>query len=146
MMLSDHFSLAEFTASDTAARAGIDNEPSPDILENLRWNAANLEAVRSLLGVPLHITSGYRCPALNTLVGSKPTSAHIHGLAADFIAPAFGKPIDVCDKIAASGIPFDQLIHEFGRWTHIGWTKLGEHPRRQVLTINASGTHAGIIA
>lgn len=150
MNLSDHFSLPEFTTSETAERAGIDNTPSEEIRQNLVWNASNLEAVRSLLNAPLHITSGYRCPQLNVLVGSKPTSAHVLGLAADFIAPTFGKPIDVCDKIVASGIPFDQIILEFAGsghgWTHIGWAKFGDHPRRQVLTINQNGTHQGIVA
>lgn len=147
--LSDHFMLSEFTLSETAERNGIDNTPSEEILQNLVWNASNLEAVRSLLNAPLHISSGYRCPQLNVLVGSKPTSAHVLGLAADFIAPHFGKPIDVCDKIMHSGIPFDQLIMEFAGggkgWTHIGWAKFGDHPRRQVLTIDRNGTHPGIV-
>lgn len=143
--LSDHFMLSEFLRSETAARQGIDNSPSDAIEQALIWNAANLEAVRSLLGVPLHISSGYRCLALNAAVGSKPTSAHVKGLAADFDAPQFGSPLAVCQRIVASQIPFDQLIWEH-TWTHIGWVRLGETPRRQVLTLMPGNTYAsGIV-
>ena len=70
MKLSAHFSLAELTVSQEAARRGIDNTPGPDVLKALEWNAANMEAVRSLLNAPVLISSGYRCPALNRAIGS----------------------------------------------------------------------------
>lgn len=142
--LSLNFTLGEFLRSDTAARKGIDNTPSPEILRALERLAVNLEDVRRLLGVPLHISSGYRCLALNRAIGSKDTSAHVRGLAADFDAPEYGPPADICRAIYASDIQYDQLIYEFGRWVHLGWARPGEGVRRQVLTIDRYGTRPGI--
>ncbi|HXF44864.1 MAG TPA: D-Ala-D-Ala carboxypeptidase family metallohydrolase [Burkholderiaceae bacterium] len=132
--LSAHFDLEEFLVSEIAARRGIDNTPTPEIVENLKRLALALEDVRMLLGHPIYITSGYRCPALNVAVGGSATSAHPYGLAADFICPGFGAPLDICTAIAAAGIVFDQLIHEFGRWVHFGLAIGAAEPRRQVLT------------
>jgi zinc D-Ala-D-Ala carboxypeptidase len=144
MLLSTHFTLEELTASDTAARKGWDNQPPPDILDRMRDTLApGLEQVRHALGdTPIHITSGYRCPKLNQAVGSKPTSAHLWGYAADFICPRVGYPIAVTKRLADSGIEFDQLIHEFGRWTHISFDP---RMRGQVLTIDRQGTRTGIL-
>lgn len=144
--LSLHFTLGEFLRSETAARSGIDNDPSPEILHALQRNAENMETVRTLLGnVALHISSGYRCLALNRVLHSKDTSAHVKGLAADFEAPGFGTPLEVCTQIAASEIAFDQLIYEH-TWTHIAWPPVGVSPRRSVLTLMRGGTYsAGII-
>jgi zinc D-Ala-D-Ala carboxypeptidase len=143
--LSAHFTLAEFLRSETAARHGIDNTPAPEILHALQRNAENMEAVRALLGVPLHISSGYRCLALNRAIGSKDTSAHVRGLAADFEAPEFGPPVDICHAIVASDIVYDQLLYEH-TWVHIGWPAADAVPRRQVLTLMPGNTYAtGII-
>ena len=143
--LSGHFTLGEFLRSETAARLGIDNLPGPEILHALQRNAENMEDVRALLGVPLHISSGYRSIDLNRALGSKDTSAHVKGLATDFDAPDFGSPLEVCNRIAASAIPFDQLIYEH-TWTHIAWPKLGVAPRLSVLTLMPGGTYtAGIV-
>lgn len=131
MNLTEHFTLAELTASETAARLGIDNTPSDAIIHNLTRTALLLEQVRTLLGPPI-ISSGYRCPALNSVIGGAPRSAHMLGLAADFIVPAFGTPLEVCQALSANALQYDQLIHEFGRWVHIGLRE-GE-PRRQDLT------------
>ncbi|MEI6684307.1 MAG: D-Ala-D-Ala carboxypeptidase family metallohydrolase [Bacteroidota bacterium] len=134
--LSPHFSLEELTFSQTAARQGIDNSASPQVAANLVLVAGILEDIRSLLGdVPIHISSGYRCPALNTLIGGSRTSAHMNGLAADFTAPDFGSVLEVAQAIAASGLVFDQLIHEYGTWVHVGMAAAGVAPRRQLLTI-----------
>lgn len=144
--LSENFTLGEFLRSETAARLGIDNTPTPEIIEALRRNAQNMESVRIVLGVPLHVSSGYRCLALNRALKSKDTSAHVDGRATDFEAPAFGSPLAVCRQIEASPIPFDQLIFEHS-WTHIGWAKQEEMPRRQVLTLMKDGSYAtGIVA
>lgn len=119
--LSDHFTLAELCHSETAIRKGLPNTPSPEIRSNMGVMAQGLEAVRSLLGgVPIIVSSGYRSPELNRAIGGSPTSAHCQGWAADFIAPAFGTPLEICTEIAASGIPFDQLIEE-GTWVHISF-------------------------
>lgn len=132
--LSPHFTLGELTASDTAARRAIDNTPSEAIVSNLHRVAATLEAVRALHGKPLVVTSGYRCPALNQAVGGARDSAHVKGLAADINVPGIS-PYDLGSAIINAGIEFDQLIHEFGSWVHIGLAPDGVKPRGQLLTI-----------
>lgn len=145
-MLSPHFSLAELVASDTARAKGIDNQPPPGVVENLARLAELLELVRDVLGNhPIRINSAYRCPELNRAVGSAGTSMHLHGLAADFVCPQFGSPLRICQAIAASSLAFDQLIHEFGQWVHIGLPKPDRPSRRQQLTIDRAGTHVGLL-
>lgn len=140
MNLTKHFELDEFLISETASRLGIDNSPPPEVLTNLMKLALVLEDVRALLGKPIIITSGYRSSALNAAVpGSSKTSAHCHGLAVDFISPQFGKPLDVCLAIANSDIHYDQIIHEGGRWVHLGLSKSGEPSRLQKLTAKFPG-------
>ena len=117
MQLTPHFSLEELTVSPTAARLGIDNTPTPEALHNLKALARGLELVRALLLNPLHISSGYRCAALNKAVGGASFSAHVLGYAADFVCPQFGRPFEIVRAIADSGIPFDQLINE-QTWVH----------------------------
>ena len=129
------FALAQLTHSDTAITHGIDNLPHDEHLPNLRRLASALESIQSLLEQPLLISSAYRSPEVNRLVGGVPTSKHALGLAADFVCPAFGAPLEVARAIAACGLEFDQLIHEFGRWVHLGWAPSGIAPRRQMLTI-----------
>ncbi len=143
--LSPHFTLREFLRSETAARRGIDNLPSSEIIHTLERNAVNMERVRQLLGVPLQISSGYRCLDLNRAIGSKDTSAHVEGRATDFEAPEFGPPIDICRSIYASDILYDQLIYEHS-WVHIAWPRVDAAPRRSVLTLMPGGTYAaGIV-
>ena len=146
--LSEHFTLEELTFSQVAARQGIDNTPPPEIVQNLKRVAAVLEEVRSLLGGKvIHINSGYRGPALNAIIGGSKTSAHMTGLAADFIAPAFGSVLEIAKAIEVSGIVFDQLIHEYGTWVHIGLAANGAKPRRQKLTIfKGTGYLPGILS
>ena len=122
MNLTPHFPLHELTFSINAKRLGIDNLPTVEHLENLKKLALVLEDVRELLGNhPITITSGYRCKELNDKTpGSSTTSYHIMGLAADFICPGYGKPLDVAKKIASSNIKYDQLINEGGDWVHLG--------------------------
>ena len=134
MNLSPHFTLEEMTFSQTASRLDIDNTPDPEAIRNLRVLASTLEAVRVLLGVPIIISSGYRCLRLNNVVGGSAKSAHIQGLAADFVAPPY-TPLDVCQKIEASKIVFDQLIHEHD-WVHLA---VGPRQRREVLTLTKGG-------
>ena len=147
MNLSEHFTLAEFTASDTAARRGIDNTPSAQIIGSLTILAAKMEEVRVLLGYPVSISSAFRCSALTKISGSKPTSKHVQGQAADFRCDGYGSLLDVIQAIRKSGIVYDQLILEFfnpttgGGWVHIG---MGAENRKQLLTINSSGTFAGV--
>ena len=135
-MLSPHFSLAELTASETAARKGIDNTPPEPVRAALQRTALGLEAVRSLLGAPIIISSGYRSPALNKLVGGQRNSQHLTGEAADFIAPGFGPPAAIVARIVASAVDYDQVIVEYGRWVHISFS---DTARRQALVIDATG-------
>lgn len=131
MMLSEHFNLNEFTASETATRKGIDNTPPAVVTEKLRMLAATLEQVRSLLGNnSIRISSGYRCLALNRAIGSGDLSAHVLGYAVDFTCPKFGTPKEVANKIAESSIRFDQIIFE-QKWVHLS---VDPRNRREVLT------------
>ena len=143
MNLTTNFSLEELTHSEVAERKGIDNRPNEAIIENLRKLANGLELVRALLGGPILVSSGFRCPALNQLIGGAARSQHMEGLAADFICPAAGVPAEICRKIAASAIPFDQLIYEY-TWCHISFA---DSPRYSILTFNrvSKGYDRGII-
>jgi hypothetical protein len=143
IMLSRHFSLADLTISETAARRGIDNTPTGEVLENLKRTAGHLEDIQTRLGAIIAVSSAYRSPALNRVIGGSNSSDHTRGLAADFTCRAIGTPHEVCTRIEASGIGFDQLIHEFGRWVHIGF---GPRMRRQSLTVfQGTGYKLGIL-
>ena len=133
-MLSPHFSLSELTVSQEAVRRRIDNTPGEDQVENLRRLCEVLEQVRSVLGKPITINSGYRSPAVNTAVGGKPTSEHCDGRAADIICPAYGNPFQVATAIYNAGIEFNQLILEFGAWVHISIPAQGKGPKHEALT------------
>lgn len=135
MKLSQHFTLAELTGSDYAVRHGIDNVPDGAILDNLSTLAQGLERVRALLVAPMFISSGYRCPELNAALKGARRSAHLRGLAADFVAPGFGSPLAICRRLEAEAayLNFDQLIQE-GRWVHIAFPEISESPRLEVLT------------
>lgn len=131
--LSENFTLAEFTASQTAARKGIDNTLPGELLPNARHTAKKLQDVRSFLGNrPMHITSGYRCPALNRAIGGSRLSAHMMADAADFVCPTFGSPIQIVRKLAKELYDFDQLILEFDEWVHVSFAA---DCRGEVLTI-----------
>jgi zinc D-Ala-D-Ala carboxypeptidase len=137
MILDEHvtpnFALSEFIVSDTAARMGIDNTPPAAVLATLRnVLIPAMEDVRTRLGVPVVIKSGYRCPELNSAVHGAPASDHLTGHAADFVAPGFGSPREVA-KFLVDQMPqfvFDQLIHE-GGWVHVSFSP---HRRNEVLT------------
>ena len=138
---SPNFSLDELTFSETATRKGIDNTPSDDVLDNLYKTAMEMENGRELLNNnPILISSGYRCLELNTLLGSKPTSAHIRGLACDFTCPKFGDPDDIVDAIFKSDIQYDQIILEFDKWVHLAFPENGKSARKKALIINKKGT------
>jgi len=146
MKLSQHFSLAEFTRSQTAKRMGRTVVADPAIIDNLTQLCEHvLEPVRMQLnfnfggGVRIHPTSGYRPAWLNKAIGGSKTSDHVNGRAADFVLSG-GIDLDLfaaCHCIADSNIPFDQLIHEGGEWIHISFRD-AEHPRREVKTATFS--------
>ena len=138
MSLSPHFSLAEFTVSETAARRDIDNTPPAEVMPALKRTAQGLEAVRVRLGcAPIIVTSGYRSPALNAAIGGAAQSQHMTGEAADFICPRFGSPAEIAAALVDSGIAYDQLLLEFGRWIHISFS---DTPRHHALSIDRTGT------
>ena len=135
MNLSEHFTLEELTASDYAARHGIDNAPSPDVLANLEILAQGLERIREIIRQPITVTSGYRSPKVNAGIGGSRTSDHVKGLAADIkvagIAPTvLAKIIEDVD----TEIRYKQLIQEFGQWVHISFPDVDESPKLEVLT------------
>lgn len=145
MNLSEHFTLDEFTHSQVAIRTGISNDPPIDLIPTLKRTAKGLEAIRTLLGdKPINISSGYRSPMVNNLVGSKPSSQHLTGQAVDFTCPSFGSPSAIVRRIVSSGIEYDQCILEFasplgGGWVHISFS---DKPRRQALIIDSTGARA----
>jgi hypothetical protein len=140
MQLSEHFTLEEFTQSDTATRLGLNNTPTPEVLENLKRLSLMLEKVRGVLGRSITISSGYRCPELNKAVKGQPTSQHQIGCAAD-IKVALMTPDQVVKAIIKSNIQYDQLIREFDSWVHISVTNTPQDtPRNQTLIIDSKGT------
>lgn len=139
MNLTDHFTLEELTRTD---HRSFDNTPNGDEIANLTRLALFLERVRKALGnPPLMITSGFRSKAVNDAVGSKDTSQHRLGCAADFRVPGM-TPDQVVAAVIASGLPYDQIIREFDSWTHISIPNLPTlFARRQALVIDKAGTH-----
>lgn len=133
-MLSAHFSLAEMTTSQEAVRRGLDNDPDKKQTDNLRRLCETLEQVRSVLGKPVTVSSGFRSVEVNAAVGGVPTSEHCDGRAADIICPAYGNPFQVATAIANAGIEFNQLIIEYGRWVHISVPPVGQGPKMVTLT------------
>lgn len=140
MKLSLNFTLAELTHSETAERLGLDNTPDEKAKANLVRLARILEDVRRVLGRPIMVNSAYRSLAVNKAIGSKPTSQHCIGCAADIRVPGL-TPNDVVNLVVKSNIEYDQLIREFDSWVHISITNTHtDKPRRQVLIIDKSGT------
>ena len=130
--LSEHFTLEEGTHSDKAIELGIPNQPDERQLANMKVAAEGMEKVRALLAKPIKVNSWLRLPAVNVAVGGSEKSAHMDGFAIDFTCAAIGAPLEVAKLIAASGIEFDQMIHEYGRWVHISFDAA---MRKQKLTI-----------
>lgn len=130
MQLSEHFTLAEATHSDTAIRQGIDNQPSTLQLANMQVAATGLEKVRDVTGA-LNVNSWLRLPAVNVAVGGSGSSSHMDGWAID-VSSSKLTPYQLCQEVLKAGIKFDQMIHEFGRWMHISFAP---EMRQQQLTI-----------
>jgi hypothetical protein len=141
MNLSEHFTLEELTASETAARNGWDNTPNATELANLVRLAAFLEEVKTVIGgKPVMINSAFRSKLVNDGVGSKDSSQHRFGCAADIRVPSM-TPDEVVKAVIDSGIKYDQIIREFDRWTHISIPNNPEDkPRQQALIIDKMGT------
>ena len=150
MNLTQHFSLAELTASNKARQLGIDNTPPPELVPRLVMVAEMLERIRSTLNCPVLVTSGYRCERLNLSVGGATTSDHPQGHAADIVAPAYGTPHKVATLLAplVSTLGIGQLALEGvkgKRWVHVS-THAPELARNRIITITDAGVAAGIQA
>lgn len=140
MNLTPNFSLEELTHTD---HREFDNTPNDAELANLVRLADFLEQVKAVLGgKPIMINSAFRCKQVNDAVGSKDTSQHRIGCAADIRVPGM-TPDQVVKAIIAAGIGYDQVIREFDRWTHISIPNtVATAPRKQALVIDKSGTRA----
>jgi hypothetical protein len=136
--LSVHFTLDELTHTD---HRQFDNTPNASELSNLIRLAGLLEDVKILLGgKPIIVNSAFRSKPVNDAVGSKDSSQHRIGCAADIRVPGV-TPDEVVRAVIASEIEYDQIIREFDRWTHISVPNTaGGNPRRQALIIDRQGT------
>lgn len=148
MQLSQHFTLAELTASSTARRLGLDNTPPPELVPRLVRTAEMLERIRSTLGVPVVVTSGYRSRPVNTAVGGVTSSDHAQGHAADFVAPGFGSPTQIARTLAPliETLGVGQMILEGVKgkqWVHVS-TRVPEKIANRVITITDAGAQLGI--
>lgn len=178
--LADNFWLSELCATN---HREIDNTPSDKVIENLRVTASEMQKIRHLFGNKvIMVSSGYRCPELNCVVGGAMTresllalvskwptsdlvcqvalhriqhgktsvrdSAHMLGLAADWVCPSFGTPYNCCVRLGVhmnAGFPIDQLIYE-GTWVHTGFALIEDNARRDKLTLARDGSYlAGIV-
>lgn len=148
MKLTPHFTLSELTASNTARARGIDNTPPPELMPRLVLTAEMLERIRSTLGVPVIVTSGYRCMQLNAAVGGVTSSDHSRGQAADIVAPGYGTPYQVAKTLAplVSVLGIGQIILEGikgKQWVHVS-TRSPEKASNRVITITDAGVQLGI--
>jgi len=136
--MTEHFSLAELTHTD---HRQFDNIPNETELANLQRLAEFLEQVKTVLGgKPIMVNSAFRSKQVNDAVGSKDTSQHRIGCAADIRVPAM-TPNEVVKAIIASDLGYDQVIREFDRWTHISIPNVaGSAPRKSKLIIDKAGT------
>ena len=134
MRLSKNFTLYELCKSNTGSRMGIDNSPSPEIINNLQLLVIKiLQPLRNQLG-PIRVNSGYRSPALNRAIKGSKNSAHKRGEASDIIIVRDGKTDNklIFDSVIELNLDFDQMIWEFGgKWIHISYVK--DNNRKQIL-------------
>lgn len=140
MKLSEHFTLDEMTVSQEAVRSGLRNKPDAAQIEALRALCVHvLEPLRARLRRPIVVSSGFRSVSLNRRIGGSATSQHCKGEAADIIVPGMDTA-NVVELIRFLRLPFDQVIDEFGRWTHISHTS-GNRAEVLVASRRAGQTH-----
>ena len=138
MNLTQNFSLAEMTKSETALRLDLPNDPEPDHLENMKALAENvLQPVRNYFGMGVKVNSAYRHPDVNKAVGGSTTSDHCKGMAADIEIP--GIPNAELAEWIQNNLEFRQLILEFytpgvpdSGWVHVSYNPTDN--KKQVLT------------
>lgn len=138
MNLTPHFTLEELTITN---HRQFDNTPNADEITNLTRLAQFLELVKTTLdGKPIMVNSAFRSKQVNDSVGSKDTSQHRLGCAADIRVPGM-TPDQVVRAIMSHGLYYDQIIREFDSWTHISIPNTAAAlPRRQALIIDKAGT------
>lgn len=149
--ITKNFTLAELIYSATAVKKGIDNKPTEEHYKNMVSLCKNvLQPLREKLGKPINVNSCYRCPKLNAAVGGAKTSQHCIGQAADIEINGMSNYDLAC--YIRDNFEFDQLILEFcdnlkndknSGWVHVSYKDSGN--RKQVLTINKSGTKLGLV-
>jgi zinc D-Ala-D-Ala carboxypeptidase len=139
MKVGNHFTLEEFTYSTTALRKSIDNTPGPDELKSMEALCKYvLDPIHDGLHKAVYISSGYRCPELNELVGGAHGSQHVKGQAADI--SVFGMSTeDLFQWIIRSGIAYDQIIQEFDKWIHISFNPSGIERHEALRAVKENG-------
>ena len=134
----------EVMHSETAERHAIDNSLPIELIDNVTYAAQRMVIVRAILAKRVYVSSWYRCLALNTFLGSKPTSDHVKGLAIDFACPGYGSPIEICKELIkhADELNYKQLILEH-TWVHISFNAIPTAlAKKEVLSLLASGGYA----
>lgn len=135
--LGKHFTLDELTLSQAAARKGLLNVPTPQVFDNLRDLVKHiLDPLREHLGKPVVVSSGYRSKGVNALIGGAVNSQHCLGQAADIKVPGMSVA-ELVKTIRLLGLPFDQLIDEFGSWVHVSYSP--QHRRKALIARTVGG-------
>lgn len=151
-ILAGHFTKEEYEFSETAVRHNISNLIPPELIPVAIALHQELLIVERVLNCDMLQTSGYRCDAVNKLVGGVPGSAHGWAGAKDFVMPKLGTPWDICIQLKQQAIKFpssfnfDQIIFEYGRWCHYGIKPRHVGNRQQFLTVDHFGTREGLWA
>jgi len=132
IQFTKNFSLQELLLTVNRQFDEEQYNPPPEIIENLRALCVNiLQPLRDLLGTPVNINSGYRCPSLNKSIKGAKNSQHMTGQAADIVDHTNGNEF-LFKRIKELNLPFDQLIDEFGfRWVHVSYDP--SRNRKQIL-------------
>lgn len=141
--MAKYFTVAEMLKSETAEKNKIQNTPSVEVEQNIKELLEVLDDLREFYGIPIRISSGFRCTELNKLVGGSPTSAHVIGYAAD-LQPVQGSfeefKASVLKWLDTSGVGFDQCIIEKSRsaqWVHFGLFNRKGQQRGQRFSLQA---------
>ncbi len=135
MQLTKNFTLEELLLSQTAERLNMNEQYTPpqEVVDNLTALCENiLQPFRENLRKGINISSGYRCPRVNTAIGGAANSQHVKGQAAD-IGVSGTSTETLYKNLKASGLPFDQLIQEFDRWVHISYDPAKPNQRGECL-------------
>lgn len=157
IQFTPHFKLSEFVSSETAEKQGIENNPSPEAVENLRLLSVHtLEPLREALGLPIVITSGYRCKALNDIIAHhSQRSQHMEGRAADFYVISRrnggnGRNASHRELLVLAfrtiltnpTVDFDQLILYPG-FIHVSFVSHNDN-RHKIMSANGQGTYRAL--